>query len=127
MANHWLAGTMTDQSEVVLRQRRSAHHIRPGHGLCAGGRNFRVAHATRFRKSDHMSLQKRGIIDESSRLGIVLRRKSRDRSDFQVDYRIIDILLLAAEDPEVYLGSFAMRVRVGPRARLTRSLALSDV
>ena len=37
-----------------------------------------------------------------------------------MDYRFLQLLLTAAEDPEVSLGEFARGVRVGPGARLPR-------
>ena len=46
--------------------------------------------------------------------GLKLRTSVRDRQDVLLDYRFIELLLSAARDPEVAIGSFAEGVRVGP-------------
>ena len=58
------------------------------------------------------------------RHGFKLRRELADRRDLPTDFRYLDLLLRAAGDPEVHLGSFAKCVRVGPEARLPRLPAL---
>ena len=40
--------------------------------------------------------------------------------DVPIDYRFLDILLRAAEDPEVGLGEYAHGVKVGPGTRMPR-------
>ena len=47
-------------------------------------------------------------------------RTPDDRTDIPIDYRYLQLLLVAAEDPEVGLGDIASGVRVGPGARLPR-------
>ena len=56
--------------------------------------------------------------------GLKLERSSDDRKDVPIDYRYMDLLLRASEDPEVGIGDFASGVRVGPGARLPRLPAL---
>ena len=56
--------------------------------------------------------------------GLKLRTSERDRQDVLLDYRFIELLLVAARDPEVAIGSFAEGVRVGPEVRLPRLPAL---
>ena len=58
------------------------------------------------------------------RHGLSLQRNEEDRRDIPIDFRYLQLLLTAAEDPEVNLGSFASGVRVGPGARLPRITAL---
>ena len=41
-----------------------------------------------------------------------------------IDFRYLDLLLKAAEDPEVGLGQFSQGVRVGPSVRMPRLPAL---
>ena len=53
-----------------------------------------------------------------------VRRTNGDRTDVPIDFRLLQSLLSAAEDPEVGLGDFATGVRVGPGARLPRLPAL---
>ena len=45
-------------------------------------------------------------------------RQTGDREDLPIDFRFLQALLAAAEDPEVSVGSFAQGVRVGPGAEL---------
>ena len=56
--------------------------------------------------------------------GLKLRTSVRDRQDVLLDYRFIELLLSAARDPEVAIGSFAEGVRVGPGVPLPRLPAL---
>ena len=56
--------------------------------------------------------------------GLHLNRHPEDRTGLPVDFRFLQLLLSAAEDPEVSLGDFARGVRVGPGARLPRQPAL---
>ena len=64
------------------------------------------------------------IIDALESREIHLERMSEDRTNVPVDFRLVQALLAAAEDPEVALGSFAAGVRVGRGARLPRLPAL---
>ena len=43
--------------------------------------------------------------------GLELKKENGDRKDVQIDFRFLDLLLRAAEDPEVGLGQFALGVR----------------
>ena len=56
--------------------------------------------------------------------GISLMHSDDDRKDVPIDYRFLQLLLTAAQDPEVHLGNFSSGVRVGPGARLPRLPAL---
>ena len=67
---------------------------------------------------------KQAVIDVAGRAGLRTLRKSGDRVDVPIDYRFLDILLRAAEDPEVGLGGHAQGVKVGPGTRMTRLPAL---
>ena len=63
-------------------------------------------------------------LDILSKHGLVLQRTGQDRRDVPIDFRYLQLLLTAAQDPEIGLGSFASGVRVGPGARLPRLPAL---
>ena len=58
------------------------------------------------------------------RAGLELKRAENDRRDVPIDFRYLDLLLKAAEDPEVGLGEFSQEVRVVPSARMPRLPAL---
>ena len=59
-------------------------------------------------------------LDILSEHGLKLVRTPDDRTDIPIDYRYLQLLLDAVEDPVVGLGDFASGVRVGPGARLPR-------
>ena len=67
---------------------------------------------------------KADIVTGLKEYGLELRTSERDRQDVLLDYRFIELLLVAARDPEVAIGSFAEGVRVGPGVRLPRLPAL---
>ena len=67
---------------------------------------------------------KEDVIDELERAGLELKREENDRRDVPIDFRYLDFLLKAAEDPEVGLGQFSQGVRVGPSVRMPRLPAL---
>ena len=54
----------------------------------------------------------------------VLHREEIDRITLPIDYRFVDLLLRAADVPEVGLGTFAQGARVGLGVRLPRFSAL---
>ena len=54
----------------------------------------------------------------------VLVMSASDRSDVPIDFRLLQLLLKTAEDPEEGLRDFALGVRVGPGVRLPRLPAL---
>ena len=66
-----------------------------------------------FDTSEIQDLRRR-IIEALAECGLHLNRTPDDRSDVPVDFRLVQLLLTAAEDPEVALGDFAPGVRVGP-------------
>ena len=76
-----------------------------------------------FSEKDIQNL-KEDVIDELERAGLQLKREENDRRDVPIDFRYLDLLLKAAEDPEVGLGQFSQGVRVGPSARMPRLPAL---
>ena len=78
---------------------------------------------TPFSEGQVASLKEQ-VIGEMAEQGLQIRRDSRDREDVLLDYRFLELLLNAAEDPDVTLGEFARGVRVGPGARLPRLPAL---
>ena len=57
-------------------------------------------------------------------MGMDLTRCSGDGNEVSTDFRFLDLLLRAADDPEVGLGSFARGVRVVPGVRMPRLPAL---
>ena len=57
-------------------------------------------------------------------LGLQLKTSTEDSPDVLLDYRFLELLLAAAHDPDVSIGSFAAGVRVGPGVRLPRLPAL---
>ena len=67
---------------------------------------------------------KEHVVRELAEQGLHLNRKPEDRKGFPVDYRCLQLLLSAAEDPKVSLGDVAQGVRVGPGVRLPRQPAL---
>ena len=67
---------------------------------------------------------KEQVVRSLAEQGLHLNRHPEDREDLPVDYRFLQLLLTAAEDPEVSIGEFARGVRVGPGARLPRQPAL---
>ena len=67
---------------------------------------------------------KQNTMGAMERAGIKVERMSGDRSDLPIDFRYVDALLRAAEDPEVNLGSSTGGVRVGPGVRMPRLPAL---
>ena len=44
--------------------------------------------------------------------------------DVPIDYRFLDVLLRASDDPEIGLGEYAQGVKVGPGTRMPRLPAL---
>ena len=54
--------------------------------------------------SDEILQLKQAVIDVAARAGICILRKSGDRMDVPIDYRFLDVLLRAADDPEIGLG-----------------------
>ena len=52
------------------------------------------------------------VMDTLEARGVSLVRGPTDRGEVQVDYRFVQLLLTAAEDPEVSIGTFAGGVRV---------------
>ena len=79
--------------------------------------------ASPFPRDAVESLKKRisRHLDES---GIPLERHEEDRSEMPIDFRFMDQMLKAAQDPDRGIGEFARGVRVGPGARLPRLPAL---
>ena len=73
---------------------------------------------------DEIRHLKEEVIATLATAGIGLFREEGDRKDLPIDFRFLDLLLRAAEDPEVGLGKFAMGVRVGPGVRMPRLPAL---
>ena len=73
---------------------------------------------------DEIAQLKQAVIDAAGRAGLRILRKSGDRMDVPIDYRFLDILLRAAEDPEVGLGEKAQGVKVCPGTRMPRLPAL---
>ena len=76
-----------------------------------------------FSEKDIQDL-KRDVIDELERAGLDLKREENDRRDVPIDFRYLDLLLKAAEDPEVGMEQFSQGVRVGPSVRMPRLPAL---
>ena len=76
-----------------------------------------------FSEKDIQDL-KQDVNDKLERAGLELNRKENDRKDVPIDFGYLDLLLKAAEDPEVGLAQFSQGVRVGPSARMPRLPAL---
>ena len=60
-----------------------------------------------------MSALTEAVVREAETFGHTLKTSPTDRRDVPIDYRFLELLLEVAEDPEVAVGSFAGRVRVG--------------
>ena len=74
---------------------------------------------------DEILQLKQAVIDVAARAGIRIVRKNGDRVDVPIDYRFLDVLLRAADDPEIGLGELCSRAsRVGPGTRMPRLPAL---
>ena len=91
-------------------------------------RNSRIVELGRvqenpFSEKDIQDL-KQDVINELERASLELKREANDRRDVPIDFRYLDLLLKAAEDPEVGLGQFSQGVRVGPSVRMSRLPAL---
>ena len=67
---------------------------------------------------------KESVVEAASQAGFQLLRKKGDRLDVPIDFRFLDVLLRASEDPEVGLGEYAQGVKVGPGTRMPRLPAL---
>ena len=67
---------------------------------------------------------KHAVIEVAGRAGVPIFRKDGDRVDVPIDYRFLDMLLRASEDPEVGIGEYAQGVKVGPGTRMPRLPAL---
>ena len=74
--------------------------------------------------TDSIRALKQAVVEGLATGGFSLARKEGDRTDVPLDFRYLDLLLRAASDPEVALGSFAGGVRVGPGERVPRLPAL---
>ena len=53
---------------------------------------------------DEIQQLKQAVIGAAARAGIPILRKSGDRVDVPIDYRFLDVLLRASDDPEIGLG-----------------------
>ena len=73
---------------------------------------------------DDVAQLKEAVIDAAAGFGHQIERRSGDRTDVQIDYRFLDLLLRVAEDPETGLGEYAQGVKVGPGTRMPRLPAL---
>ena len=76
-----------------------------------------------FSEKDIQDL-KHDVINELERAGLELKREADDRRDVPIDFRYLDLLLSAAEDPEVGLGQFSQGVRDKPSVSMPRLPAL---
>ena len=57
--------------------------------------------------SQEVASLKAEIVSALQIRGLRLNRQAGDRDELPVDFRFIDLLLRASEDPERHLGSFA--------------------
>ena len=73
---------------------------------------------------DEIMQLKQAVIDVAGRAGLRISRKTGDRMDVPIDYRFLDVLLRASDDPETGLGEYAQGVKVGPGTRMPRLPAL---
>ena len=73
---------------------------------------------------DEVLRLKSTVAGAAGRAGIRMHRESGDRVDVPIDYRFLDVLLRAADDPEIGLGEYAQGVKVGPGTRMPRLPAL---
>ena len=64
------------------------------------------------------------IISGLRKLGINIKTCAADSQDVLLDYRFLELLFTASQDPDVSVGAFAQGVRVGPGVRLPRLPAL---
>ena len=76
-----------------------------------------------FKPADVQAL-KDEVIAKLASMGMNLTRCSGDQNNVPIDFRFLDLLLRAADDPEVGLGSFAQGVGVSPGVRMSRLPAL---
>ena len=76
-----------------------------------------------FSPEDIESLKQR-VIDSLKGGGYELSRTAEDRTDTPIDFRFLQLLLDASEDPDVALGSFFLRRSRWAGARLPRLPAL---
>ena len=71
-------------------------------------------------EAESIQALKSETLDILTEHGWKLERDSDDRTGIPIDYRYMNLLLRASEDPEVGTGDFASGVRVGPGVRLHR-------
>ena len=64
------------------------------------------------------------IVTGLRELGINIKTSTADSLDVLLDYRFLELLLAASQDPDVTLGAFAEGVRAGPGVWLPRLAAL---
>ena len=74
--------------------------------------------------ADEVARLKTKVVEYLAGQGYGLVWTANDRKDVPIDLRFLQLLLRAAEDPEVGVGDFALSVRVGPGVKLPRLPAL---
>ena len=55
----------------------------------------------------HLRVDGTAIIEDLEQVRFDLSRDPSDRSNMPIDYRLLDLLISAAEDPDVGLGNFS--------------------
>ena len=70
---------------------------------------------------------KEEVVEVLSSRGLLLNRASGDLNELPIDYRFLDLLLRASEDPDVHLGGFAKGVKCRARHEdAEKSVAVSS-
>ena len=78
---------------------------------------------TPFHGEDIQAL-KNSTVEALASHGHCMQPQPTDRPEVSIDYRFLQLLLNAAQDPEVGIGQYASGVRIGPGVRLPRLPAL---
>ena len=71
-------------------------------------------------EESEVRVRKAAVISVLADSGLELRFDEGDCEDVPINFRFLDLVLRAADDPEVGLGQFALGVRVSPGARMPR-------
>ena len=93
------------------------------HELCERTRVTRSSVTVHLFAPEDIAPLKLGVTDSLRDGRHTVSRSAQHRTDIPIDVRFPELLLKAAEDPDLSLGTFASGVRVGPGARLLRLLA----
>ena len=111
------------QSSASLGQWAAKDRRYPEHAEWKTVADLLIAYLRKHGNSDLLMRLALGkvIIDALAQYGLHLESSTKDRDEVLVDYRLMELFLAAARDPEVHLGSFAAGVRLESRGAVTEA------